>query len=697
LVSASIAIHGWMCYYSARSYHAATDSFVYGGEVLVMDRSALLLKSKTFLVTTANGVNALCASVGTLTPRRRFFSLATAALLAAGAMPIQPLRADQTTRCTANGPNQTVCRIDEPIVTRPLTDYPQVTFRVGDRVTVSAGGCVQTGGWGATWKRYVNPSGSNSNRLYWGTISIPGATQGAIRLSDAIGASPLTVSAGISPPLILKLGYVDDDYSDNGYDSHDDGTENQCRNEPNAFVVLTIDHQPGAPIVSCAGSSGNSPLDLVWSDCDPNGFPLNPRWQYQVNNNGSVPPQPTDLCPSAKHPVQTPLGPDPNFYVIYFPPSCISWPVTYDSGFWCGPHVNFFAVTYQGPVDWIEKSPNGTDDDYNFAMFPKDNEGLVGKNPSKDGMEIEFDSEETVDNFSSTLSTLWTKFKQMVDDDNSAAQRYITKKMAVVTSLFGLDCGHPSCASEQHPAYAMAVDMDNSNLSDDQWAVFARNWGDEGFCSSNEHNLPVNDLKVLIPWLPGATAVAVLPDTQFYPFSNSGSSASVPYPQITVATDQGILLEFTLPDPSAQMGVEGELHLQWTISPAARSEIASRSGLRRVPAPGPRDDEAEKPENRIAALQSGLAAAQLQKFRTRLADRIARQPAVKQSKLPPRSVIFVSKLPPPPHLAKPVVPQSVPNPRLVQRNESLRQALCEAYNNNVPGYPLACQPNPRAH
>jgi hypothetical protein len=41
-------------------------------------------------------------------------------------------------------------------------------------------------------------------------------------LSDVIGM-PLTVAAGISPPLILKLGYVDDDYSDNGYYSHDDG------------------------------------------------------------------------------------------------------------------------------------------------------------------------------------------------------------------------------------------------------------------------------------------------------------------------------------------------------------------------------------------------------------------------------------------------------------------------------------------
>lgn len=629
--------------------------------------------------------SALFASAGLLAHRRRISSWVLAVLLAAAAMPILPVRADQTTRCTPNGPNQTVCRIDEPIVTQRLTDYPQVTFRAGDRVTVSAGGCVQTGGAGATWKRYVNPSGPNSNRLYWGTISIPGATQGVVRLSDVIG-TPLTVAAGVSSPLFLKLGYVDDDYSDNGYYSHDDGTENQCKSQPNAFVVLTIDHPPGTT-ASCAGSSGNSPLDLVWTDCDPNGFPLNPRWRYQVAN-GSVPPPPTTLCPSALQHVQ--VGNTVQI-VINFPQSCISWPVNYDSGFWCGPHVNFFAATYKGPVDWWEKSTAGTDDDYNYRMFPPDNEGLVGLHPSTDGMEIEFDSDETIDHFSSPL---WTKFHQMVHDDNSAAQAYIKGKTAVVTSLLGFDCGHPSCSSEQHPAYAMAVDMDNSNLSDDQWGVFARNWGDEGFCSSNEHNLPGNDLKVLIPWLPGATAVAVLPDTQFYPFANSDSSASVPSPQITVATGQGILLDFALPDPSAQLGVEGEVHLQWTVS-APRTAIIRRLGP--VQPTRPPEHEMEKPETRVAALFAGLTAPQLQTLRSRIAAPIAVQPAVKRSKLPMRPVLTVAKLPPPPRLARPVVPQAVPNARLVRQHESLRIALCEAYKNNVPGYPLACQPNPRAH
>ena len=625
--------------------------------------------------------------------RRTAVICAFVALALAATFAIRPVHADLTVRCTSSTPGTTVCRIDEPVVNKQLTDYPQVTFQPGDKVNVTAGGCVQTGGHGATWKRYVNPSGPNSNRLYWGTISIPGATAGLVRVSDAMGKT-LTVATGIAPPLNLKLGYVDDDYSDNGYDSHDDGTENQCKNQPNAFVVLTIVHAPNTTS-SCAGSSGTAPLDLAWTDCDPNGFPMNPRWQYEVANH-KVPPPPTTLCPSA---IQIVKNGNATYQVINFPQSCVQWPLTYDSGFWCGPHVNYFAATYKGPVDWWLKSTVGTDDDYNYRMFPANNEGLVGDNPGVDGMEIEFDSDETIDHFNSPL---WNAFHSLVDNHNDQAQAQIKHKMAVVTSLIGFDCGHPSCASEEHPAYSMAVDMDNSNLANDQWGVFARNWGDEGFCSADEHALPGTDLKLLIPWLPGATNVAVLPDTQFYPFANDdSSSAAVPSPQITVAIGQGVLLDFTLPDPGQQLGVEGEVHLQWTITPAARTALVGRGGPiigrgGHGPVIRPDDDE-EKPENHLADLFSKMTAPQRSILNTRMGPFMHSRPPVKRARLPMRPIATVAKLPPPPHLARPVIPQAIPNPKLVQRNETLRKALCEVYGNNVPTYTQACAPAPKAH
>src|SRR5947207_2818943 len=85
-------------------------------------------------------------------------------------------RGEMTVTCSDNPDHSvTTCRIDQPVVTQEAQHgkaYP-VTFRPGDLVTIAAGGCVQTGGWGSTWKRYVDPKGPKADRLYHGTIWIP--------------------------------------------------------------------------------------------------------------------------------------------------------------------------------------------------------------------------------------------------------------------------------------------------------------------------------------------------------------------------------------------------------------------------------------------------------------------------------------------------------------------------------------------
>lgn len=434
---------------------------------------------------------------------------------------------------------------------------------------------------------------------------------------------------------------------------------------------------PHAVSAACSGSSGTSPLDLVWTNCDQNGFPVNPEWKYQANNDALVTPSPTSLCPAASS-------------NHIFPASCVAWPVTYDSGDLCGPHVNYFAVTYQGPVYWLDKSAWGTDSDYNFNIIPPGGAGVTGL--TNNAILIEFDSEETINYFQSKL---WTDFHHMVDNDNSAAQAYIHGQTAVVTSLFGLDCGHASCGSEEHPAYAMAVNMDDSNLSNDQWGVFARNWGDEGFCGSQEHTLPSGDLKLVIPWLSGATGVAVLPTTHFNLFQNSPSAGLFTDPQITVAKGEGILIDFALPDPSLETGWEGEIHLQWTVPPAVLSVLNARTAARRITtlarSAEEEEDEKEEPESRIAALLTSLPAEQQEALRSQFtASSAAASPAAARPSKPLRPVLTVAKLPDPPRLASPVVPKTVTNPRLAQRDNAMRQALCQAYKNKVPGYPSVC-------
>ncbi|GAA4711265.1 hypothetical protein [Phytohabitans rumicis] len=126
------------------------------------------------------------------------------------------------------------CFVIEPTVTQEATTYPAIQFQPGQRVVIEAGGCVQTGGRGLTWKRYVNPSPNNG--LYHGTIAIPGATNGLVVIQNVINR-PLLVGANGGA---LQLGYQDDGYSDNGYSAHDNGTGDQCKNVENAWVHITI-------------------------------------------------------------------------------------------------------------------------------------------------------------------------------------------------------------------------------------------------------------------------------------------------------------------------------------------------------------------------------------------------------------------------------------------------------------------------
>jgi hypothetical protein len=162
----------------------------------------------------------------------RLSALAAVVLAAALAGPfLSTANADPTAGCSRRPP--IVCTINEPNVQQHVTDYPQIDLFAGDHVLIQAGGCVQTGGVGSTWKRYVDPAADND--LYHGLISIPGATSGLVRLQGVVGT---TVT--IPQDTHLTLGYDDDGYSDNGYYAHDDGTGNQCRGVGNAWVRLTI-------------------------------------------------------------------------------------------------------------------------------------------------------------------------------------------------------------------------------------------------------------------------------------------------------------------------------------------------------------------------------------------------------------------------------------------------------------------------
>ena len=461
------------------------------------------------------------------------------------------------------------CTIFKPNVNQHETEYPNVVFAPEDVVDVFAAGCVQTGGWGSTWKRYVNPAGPDSDKYYHGLVRIPTAieTSGAlVRINSVIGKRLHVTGAGVPVnQLDLHLGYEDNDYTDNGYSGHDDGTDGQCKltdldpiSGGPAFAVITIYRgvPPDAP-------ESNFDFDVLSEYLDPNGLPYNPWWSWQLR------PENTDEIPSTSscHDFSTrdtTLG-IPNAFMSPYFSDCtdqadlstvdlaaadsLCWyrlgTAPYIGSTFAG-HVNWFPVTLEGRAEWGDHSdfpyPFG-DDDYTFT-FVNENDGNPLSVNGRSGLHVEFDSDETIDHFTATdwdgTSTgEWQKLHDAVDASESAKselascqngqvyppcsnelQTQLQQTMdsptglfdghTILTGMFGLDTEH-DLKAELHPLFAMATRRDKvENSPDDEaWLIFVRNQGDEGYCSQSIWDLGLEDYTVHLPWRPGAATVTV--------------------------------------------------------------------------------------------------------------------------------------------------------------------------------------------
>lgn len=324
------------------------------------------------------------------------------------------------------------------------------------------------------------------------------------------------------------------------------------------------------------GDVNPAPFDLVWDAVDDNGFPLNPKWGAQAANSTLLPDP--KLCDSyfAQDPGDSP---------------CTHQSTSRDQGFFdCGPHVNWFGCTYTGSVTWIGHSCEGCDQDYQLNLFP-DNKGGLTKN-NKDSIELEFDSAETIDRFGTP--SWWSVFHVAVDWDGclgcggiqdrgncdmishgGCLSKYLINEgspaRAIVTGLMGLDCGH-SCQSELHPVWAMAMDVTTS-ASEDRWAFFVRNWGNEGYCGFGQHttSFPNNQYKLRLPWNGDAGSAS----TKFVSLHHHNTK-DTPAPVVCLVKNEAVVVTFTLDPPVHVGGVpgfagdgpmwDGEISVQWLAS-----------------------------------------------------------------------------------------------------------------------------------
>jgi hypothetical protein len=580
-------------------------------------------------------------------------------------------------KCIPSGVNVD-CRVDNPVVTQHSFDYKTVTFKPGDKVTINAGGCVQTGGSGKTWKRYVNPSGSNSDRLYHGLIGIPGVTAAGtpLRIQAYVGKTVVIPPGITAANNFLVLGYEDDNYSDNGYWGHDDGTEDQCKNVGNAFVTLHIDRTTKAPPPPTA-----APFDLEWpTGVDVNGIPMNPQWHAEANV--ATHPDPAKLCNSF---------PFSNNVVSFGVPPCTTQAPGIDNpsgvnsylceSFGATPgkldgHVNWMAATYTGHITWSGHKDwtQIGDDDYNIDLQPSNGKGLTA--PSPDHMELEFDSDETIDHFSTAW---WQQFHQAVDNNSGnsggAPGAMVDGHSAIITGLMNLDAEHDA-HSELHPVWAIAIRLNKDsefNANDDAWAFFARNWGNEGFCSQNQHYIDLDSLSFSLPGPTNSSVSLISSDFK----ANRGDVAS------SFTAEPGTaLMSFQLGQPENGGMIEGTIHLKWTggLTSAAPTLFTSRFGP--VRALAAEIVKNRSPEERGAALLAQVPAAKRPAL-----DAALRKPAPQKL-----TVTVTPKLLPTPQalltarLGRPTV-RSAPDPNKAAKDKKRAQALCAAFNNSVPGAP----------
>ena len=334
---------------------------------------------------------------------------------------------------------------------------------------------------------------------------------------------------------------------------------------------------------------------------DPNGFLLNPQWGQQADHRGV--PDPYKSCPVEDDSDSRELWTQSPQY-----PHCTSYPVTFNGGALCGPHVNFEPVTYEGTVFWDGQA--FWDDDYDLNVRRDDK--FLYSTAGGDQVHIEFDSDETVDNWDDT-GTWWNDFHHNgVDhyvevaplawafDGYTQASNMINGSFVIVIGKLGMDTSHHG-KTELHPVYAMFVRLKSSDFRRTSWAFFVRNWGDEGFCSDGDQPLETREhqIKIRIPNVAGLISDNVSEGAQ------NEDDLSAMHASMQPSGD-GVLMTFTLLPPDKQSWFVGDLTFV-ARPPQNTGAMETESARTSKPDAGAAGEEDDRLPPDLQALQAGVA------------------------------------------------------------------------------------------
>lgn len=320
---------------------------------------------------------------------------------------------------------------------------------------------------------------------------------------------------------------------------------------------------------NCGMETGTRPLDLFWKRTDVNGLPLNPDWIARSTPT-LVSSKHVDLHNACSPCMPTTDGCEASSDIACWR-KCTSYPslgqdIANLCKLWCnhGGHLNWFPATYTGSVSFKDYAAAGVqgsldldDDDANFTFLPDEDAGLLGRD---DVIHSEMSSIETINRFQSGW---WLAFHDAVHESRDAGRAMVPGNRAIIIGLVGFDMQH-NIHVELHPIYAMAIELE-SNPAKNRWAIFARNWGNEGFCGrSSEHELPLREIFFSLPGPVGVTGAPVATGVteKDRKFSTDGSATAV---SEAFFINHNAVIAFQLDDPGDETEIDGEITLEWTL------------------------------------------------------------------------------------------------------------------------------------
>jgi hypothetical protein len=467
----------------------------------------------------------------------------------------------------------------------------------------------------------------------------------------------------------------------------EDGTHYEFRKDN---VWLTNEGDDATNIQWNVGPPG---LDLVWKDTDANGLPLNPTWRgapgskscgegseaacwdaFKVcpyhptpleSNNVCIPG--TDIC----------TGATPDDYG-----RCSSQAPTYDRSSYCGWHANWFPVAFDGTADSADFSTWPKDGDWHVDFSPHDPESNVGRVQ----LLAEFDSDETTENFTGGF---WNNEVDL--------SRAVNHNDARIIGLMGLDTEHlpPGGHAELHPTYAFQMRVNSGGPSIDAWALFVRNWGNQGACGASQHYLDLTQFTLRFPsprGADGATSVKHAANPSLDAGSESGSSWSnftvsgLSPLQHDAAGHPYVEMTFTIGPPEDHTFIDGEIFLEWMCGNVACPQPPPNSSqpTAQAPASGDEDGDAFPGANLLSKDQLSQIQKQLPPRRTAL-------------KATPRTVAVVPYTTPTPQVFRvgqgSLSDRTVPDLARQQRMVETQKSICTMLAND-PKKPAICKSLP---